>query len=82
MSQVTTAMDQLRRTVAAVPGALYPAHVGEHAWNLRGTFSLSVAALTAVILPAFAMFVKMSEDIAYRCGCSHWPHGPSGAGSV
>ena len=37
-------------------------------WNLRGTFSVSVAALSAVFIPLFFVFVRYSNDIAnYEC---------------
>jgi len=38
----------------------------QDAWNLRGTFSLSVAVLAAAIIPLFAIFVRYSDKLSYR----------------
>ena len=38
----------------------------QDAWNLRGTFSLSVGVLAAAIIPLFAIFVRYSDKLSYR----------------
>ena len=37
-------------------------------WNLRGTYSLSVGILGAMMLLAFAFLVRMRDDVDYRYG--------------
>jgi len=38
----------------------------QDAWNLRGTFSLSVGVLAVAIIPLFAIFVRYSDTLSYR----------------
>ena len=38
----------------------------QDAWNLRGTFSLSVGILAAALVPLFAIFVRYSDKLSYR----------------
>ncbi len=40
--------------------------IAQDAWNLRGTFSLSVGVMAATIVPLFAIYVRYSDSLAYR----------------
>ena len=44
----------------------------QDAWNLRGTFSLSVGVMAAAIVPLFAIFVRYSDKLAYRYEQTPW----------